>query len=496
MLTLRMTFPSGRYHANPWDKHVNEGDVAWPPDPWRLLRALIATWHHKVKIGGRHREATLLGLIESLASSPPEYTLPAASHSHTRHYLPQWKSGDTSLVLDAFAAVSRDNPLYLFWPDLHLPSDQAELLDELLLNLGYLGRAESWVEASRVNELPPTNCVPGEDAVDRSTGEIRGEVVNLYAPIPPAEYAQRRARFLADKKQAKKLAKTLPENFMAALSLDTTDLQKQGWTQPPAAHRVSYLRPLNALRPVRITRKYSSSRATTARFLLVGKPLPRVEDAVRIGELVRRAVMSRAADRLGKESIPSVFSGHDLPEGNRHQHAFFLPFDADDDGRLDRVLIHVPAGFDKEPRRVIEDLRRIWQPGGGEWRLILEDIGDRKVAWPLCDSSSAWVSVTPYLHPWHVKKRFTVEDQLRRECRERGVPEPLAVEHLDSIPVGPRHRRAVHFHRFRSKRGLAQPDTHGCFLRLIFPESVQGPIALGFGCHFGLGMFKPETQED
>src|SRR5579863_5843600 len=43
--TLAIRFPLGRYHANPWDRAVNEGASEWPPSPWRLLRALAATWH-------------------------------------------------------------------------------------------------------------------------------------------------------------------------------------------------------------------------------------------------------------------------------------------------------------------------------------------------------------------------------------------------------------------------------------------------------------------
>jgi len=41
----------------------------------------------------------------------------------------------------------------------------------------------------------------------------------------------------------------------------------------------------------------------------------------------------------------------------------------------------------------------------------------------------------------------------------------------------------------RYKGRLAQPDTEGSFWRLTFPEPIQGPVALGFGCHFGLGLF-------
>ncbi|MDQ3151354.1 MAG: type I-U CRISPR-associated protein Cas5/Cas6, partial [Actinomycetota bacterium] len=42
--TLVLTFPRGRYRATPWGRHVNEGAVELPPSPWRLLRALYATW--------------------------------------------------------------------------------------------------------------------------------------------------------------------------------------------------------------------------------------------------------------------------------------------------------------------------------------------------------------------------------------------------------------------------------------------------------------------
>src|SRR3546814_10816026 len=90
MLALAFTFPAGRYHATPWERHVNEGAVVWPPEPWRVLRALIATWHHKVKPADKHNEETLGELIEVLSQNLPEYNLPAASHSHTRHYMPQW----------------------------------------------------------------------------------------------------------------------------------------------------------------------------------------------------------------------------------------------------------------------------------------------------------------------------------------------------------------------------------------------------------------------
>jgi CRISPR-associated protein Csb2 len=492
MLALTFTFPGGRYHATPWDRHVNEGAVAWPPEPWRILRGLIATWHHKIKYTGRHNDATLKALIDTLSGELPEYCLPAASHSHTRHYMPQFATGKTSLVFDAFTAIGRDDPLTVIWQDIDLPDEQRELLDDLLSAMGYLGRAESWVEAKRVAEAPKSDCKPGNAALDTRTRELMGELVTLYAPLQAAEYQSLRAGFLTDAKARKKLGKTLPDTLLAALSVDTADLRKLGWSQPPAARKVSYLRPIDALRPRPVLRRASVPAVVAANFILVGKPLPRTEDALRIGELMRAATMSQCKRSLGEDRVPWVFSGHDMPAGMRHRHAFYLPWDSNGDGRIDRVLVHVPDGMDAERQCILSRLGALHSRDGGEWRLVLENTGTPLIAAALTGSSTVWESFTPYLHPWHAKKRFGVEEQLKRECRERGLPEPVEMKRLNEVDVGRnRKRRPIHFRRFRSRRGLTQPDRLGSFWRLVFSEPVAGPLALGFACHYGLGLFKP-----
>ena len=82
--TLAIRFPLGRYHANPWDRAVNEGASEWPPSPWRLLRALVATWHTRWP---DLPAAVLDELLDALAD-PPSYRTPARLPGHTRHYLP------------------------------------------------------------------------------------------------------------------------------------------------------------------------------------------------------------------------------------------------------------------------------------------------------------------------------------------------------------------------------------------------------------------------
>src|SRR5437867_12264651 len=97
MTILELSFPAGRYHATPWGRHVNEGAIEWPPSPWRIVRALIATWHLKAR---EIPEPTVRSLVNALSTSP-RFHLPRASTSHTRHFMPG-KGTDKPKIFDTF----------------------------------------------------------------------------------------------------------------------------------------------------------------------------------------------------------------------------------------------------------------------------------------------------------------------------------------------------------------------------------------------------------
>ncbi|OQW70024.1 MAG: type I-U CRISPR-associated protein Cas5/Cas6 [Proteobacteria bacterium ST_bin11] len=509
MLTLSLSFPGGRYHATPWGRHVNEADVAWPPDPWRFSRALIATWHRKLD-HQLYPQTVLQSLLETLAAELPQYQLPLAVHSHTRHYMPNRQK--STLIFDAFARIDKSAALILHWPQCSLDDAQIELLDELLHCIGYLGRAESWVEAKRLADWQgELNCFPGKTQIDLETGEVQTEPVQLYAPLAPEAYVHFRNGYLSgfqkgalskeDKKSLKTIEPTLRENWLTALSLDTADLQNAGWSAPPAAQKVLYQRPIQALKSSvasRVQPKQKTFADTdTVRYAVYGKPLMRHVDTIRFAEHVRRAILGKAKWLLGGDAIPALLSGHGLDADNRHCHAFYLP-QSNAQGLLDHVLIHIPGGIDDEMRQVLGALKTVKGFDGQEWRVMLEHIGcreDFKSATPVVQRACFWESVTPYLHPWHWKKSFDVPMQIRRECRERNIPEPIDIQTLSIITPYERELRPVDFHRFRTKKTLIQPDTKGSFWQLSFSEPVAGPIALGFACHFGMGQFVPVDDE-
>src|ERR1022692_278672 len=152
--TLAMRFPLGQYHANPWERSVNEGVAEWPPSPWRILRALVATWYTRwPDLPIPEFDALLVAL-----GDPPSYSTPPAQPAHTRHYLPdldhkKGETGGTDLTLDPFLSISNRDDLLIRW-EANLGDGQRVVLAKLAELMPYLGRAESICEARLLDSDP------------------------------------------------------------------------------------------------------------------------------------------------------------------------------------------------------------------------------------------------------------------------------------------------------------------------------------------------------
>ena len=191
MIAFAFSFPTGSYHATPWGRHTNEADVAWPPEPVRILRGLIATWWRKAD-HARFPKEMLDELIDALAAELPVYNLPPAVHTHLRAYMPA--PADRKLIYDGFLRFDRDAELVIAWPGVSLPTKQKELCSDLLDQIGYLGRAESWTVGRIADDWEGEfNSCP-RSSEHASNTDVP---VDVAVPLTPANWASLRSRLLS-----------------------------------------------------------------------------------------------------------------------------------------------------------------------------------------------------------------------------------------------------------------------------------------------------------
>ena len=484
MIGLEVRFLTGRFHGNRWQNAHNEGTVEWPPSPWRLLRALVSAAYD---LGA---EVQARPLMEKLSSAPPSYQLPAARQAHTRHYMPdvddakhkKTKVFDTFVVVDGGTFLRAPQTVKAWWPQLSLSVEERALLQRLARRVAYVGRAESWAEVDVVSEdcAGDFDCWPNETSAAPSTA--------LMA-LEPQEAFQSWVQ--------EQTSPDAPRSTWDVLTFDSGRFRKQGWTKVPGTQLVRYVFARPPFETGSVTVKARSRslkvRPTVARFAIRSAVLPRLHDAILIAERMRRGLMSQS-EKISGNARP-VFSGHfDDGLAHQHDHAFVLPSeDFNDEGRIDAITVVAKMGFDVEDLRALQQTRRLFGRDDHFLDLVLLGVGDANDFGgaippysPLLHESTTWESMTPFVPTRHPKKvrGSDVDDirsQVRRGCAQLGLPKPVSVESLDGDWHKFRRRR-------RDGRGRRGPDrAYG--MRLVFAETVRGPIALGYGAHFGLGLF-------
>lgn len=539
-VVARFDFLAGRYHATPWGRHVNEGAIEWPPSPWRLCRALMAVGFNRLgwNEGVPDDAERLLG---ALAGCVPRYQLPSANSAHSRHYMPLFKD-KTTKVLDTFAVLARtDAPLYVAW-DVALDATATQLLDTLLRDMPYLGRAESWVEAKLTDE-PAGPWLRAEPRMPEGDWER----VELLAPMGTAAFVAWRDEALAaalargleevriKKPDTKKLSATqrakvesrYPAHLMEAIGADTATLQSQGWSLPPGARWLSYWRPRDALstKPVPRTTKRVASRVNAVLYAVssatrAGTHLPLQKFTLRRGEAIHRQLVGLASD--GSNADSQFIGRNSAGPLKGHVHAYVLPVSREalrtDRGigtaPIDHVLVCLGhrTAFDDRSMAALRRLTKTHQRGGELWltRVWEGGVGDTTEL-PWLRSATCWESHTPFIAPRHLKPRgeHTLAGQLKAELDERGVPEPRLIEvSIDEngqqswIPATdfwnvwktPRIERRLdpRWRAFRRERSQPRPHISAqpaLGLRLHFAAPIAGPVALGYGSHEGLGLF-------
>lgn len=475
---LAVRFPLGRYHAAAWGTHPNEGTVEWPPSPWRLLRALYATWRERAD----DLDANVVRRLFGRLAEPPAYWLPPAGRGHSRHYYPdadfgpvsvdgkgQVKpKGGTDLAVDAFVTLDPTMPVVVDW-DVELADDERAALATLASRLSYLGRAESVCAAELVDEVPPG-----------------------LAPTCPQEGLSVQTPAI------RLLAVDRPDD--ETLSQMPPRLRRQGRAAPLGTRWVTYPVPASSEPLILSGRARSRAEVTTLRWAIHSRPRPSILAAVAVGHVFRRAVLEVL--RRGGAEVPTSLLGRADGGGllAGHRHAHFISVDLDGDGLVEAVVLWVPDGL---PSGIADRLASSLSglrghehiPDFRPCRLGFEAFGTAELAAPtLVGPARRWRTVTPFAPRFAETSRnrrggdrwaAVVERQIRKELALRGLPEPESVR----LVRGRFH--ALDFRRHRPDRQRLADAYRAAHAEVAFPDLVTGPVLLGALSHFGLGLFQP-----
>ncbi len=536
MLTIELKFLTGKWHATPWGRQVNEGAVEWPPAPWRILRTLLAVWHHKYP---DVPEAEIRELIDMLASELPVYHLPSHAEGHTRHYMPVANDNKTK-IFDTFLTVSLQATLQIHWPELSLTDSQSELLDRLLKSISYFGRAESWIDASLGQWTGAANASP----LNGTPVEDHQELVRLLSPSELDHYPEWREEMVSEsserklaekkataaakgkpvdklklsKKEIEKIEASIPSDFFAALHMETSELRQAGWNRPPASQWVTYVRDKQLPMITKSSHQAKPELPTVARYAIAGAVLPKLTDAIFLSERVRTSLIKISdgsplfIGRKNKEKSSQQALGH------KHAH-FLCESNNNNQGRITHVSIYAPQGFDQSAEESLSKFQKTWGSGGHDLQYVLLGIGnpsdfggtnEKKGEAPIFAQSKVWVSRTPFVPADQLRRQYQLEDPQeqskcekdlsrmirkeleRREWLERQRELLESVSLLDSkAKLGGHETSWLNFRRERTKGGGRQGNSSGFGIKLTFTQPVTGPIPLGYASHFGLGLFIP-----
>ncbi len=437
MLAVEINYLSGRvYAAHP----TNPSKVEWPPHPSRLFAALVSAYH-ETHLGDQARQA-LLWLEQQ---GPPEIQAGSVSpRDSVGVFVPPNYAKDPLLTRSKrgrhFPSASLDEPVVHFvWPGAQVSSTVREILSMMLARVGYLGTSSSQIMARLTDAPVASNYVPDDmgDLAFRvpARRQLEGlewsyKINRQYADSPYARYRQ---------------------------------VSGQPKAVEPGQSEMIVFKRTEGLR------------------------LP-VSAATAVSVSLRRRLIALADEH---DTMTSLIHGHDcdphcayvpLPFVGGHQHA---------DGHLMGVAIVVPAKAEPGDRQkvyqAVAHLESFGLPGSlGHWRVQLTNgyAPQTLQSKTWVSKSARWGTVTPLVLDRHPRGNRSVKDIVTSACRDVGLPEPAEVESgqystFRGVPAATRFRRLKHT--------KGRPMVHAT---ITFSEPVAGPILLGAGRYFGLGLLR------
>ena len=415
--------------------------------------------------------------------------------SHTRHYYPDstTRSGapSTDRTLDAFAALSPDEPLHIIWA-LDLPDPELKALDQLVRHLPYLGRADSICTAS-LDTRPPRQG-PGYTewaaAVESpahltSTPDPDGErTMALLSPHGPLD--------------------------LDALVQRPIDWRARKLLYPRGTRQISYSSTSTKARhrPLAVNDRLPK----VVRLKLGGPVRPPQTATVALTDVFHRAcakILNKVREGHPREFSNLVGKSDDGKPLTEHRHSHFLAT-TDETRRISEIILWTPGGLAPDEYAAITKISHLWDgsphPGfKGRIPLLLNGRGSESLLpeeWTV--PATRWRSRTPYLPTGHPKGE-PLQFALKRLRRDLGNLAPDLAEFLiDVSPSLDADSRAQdvdprqYDRRRASDRTQRRQPPSAHHLTLTFSRPIRpadhGPLTLGQLSHYGLGHFTPIVE--
>ncbi|MGC2656361.1 MAG: type I-U CRISPR-associated protein Csb2 [Bryobacteraceae bacterium] len=462
MLAIEVEYLLGRVYA----AEFRDGSrPEWPPHPARLFSALVAA-HHDSNGSGQERNALLWlenqGAPQILASARG-LTNEVVNFVPTNY---QTKSGNThpddrTKQPRSFPAQSPESPIVRFvWEESEPPSEHAAALASLLQRVTSLGRACSLVRAGLVQE--PALDPDASSYVPDQTGPSV-----LAAPSPGRLDDLERTYFAGRRPQ-----QGTPVRYrQTAEEPSRKDIEVRGHFGDMIIFR----------------------RLSGLGFPSTSTPL--------LTKQLRRAFLSHAGHGDKQNEILSGHAGDDGPAVNPHVAFAALPNVGGDhgDGRLMGLAVILPMSISRRDRRMAlrasASIETLTLDNSAAWKIEIAnfDVPQRTLrpgAW--ISASKHWATVTPILLDRYPKKQESAEELLVLACLRAGLPQP------ESITFGP-YAAGGHALKGVAPVFAYNLNRYAVHATVDFRQKVKGPVLLGAGRFFGMGLLKPifdQRQEE
>lgn len=448
MLAIEVEYLMERVYASEFaDKTKNE----WPPHPARLFSALVAAYRDTdgtederqallwlEQQGAAEIEAPQKGKFDPLVTYVPT-NYPAKdgnTHPDDRAKQPRY-----------FCAQSPASPVVRFlWPNSNANGHTAALAS-LLARVNSLGRACSLVRVSLTGP-PQTN-----------------QDLPRYVP----DETGKRVLAVAGEGRLRELER----------------LYNAG-RRPPQGTLVRYREPQSHCEREPELRGHFGEMIVLRRIGGIGLPS---EYAPLLAKKLRRAFMCHLG--ADAENNP-MLSGHKAAgEPATEPHVAFAALSnvggEFSDGHLVGLAVVLPLSISRTDRRktlqACADIDVLNFEGLGEWRVEMANFDIRQTTlkpetW--MRPSKIWTTATPILLDRYPKKKDSIPDLLMAACERAGLPVPCKVTfNAYSDLTGAPPVFAYKLERYA---------LHATF---EFDRKVRGPVLVGAGRFFGMGLMKP-----